>query len=307
MPRHLDTTDIIIVQMMLSDSRTPLPKIGQFLEIPAEEVERRIASLVEMGVLRSFITRYSPSHLKSVGVLVYGRAETTTFENALSKLNKNDSTSWVALGDGGRLYVGATLRKLSNLDSFIAFLREEVGMQDPVFGIRSSPPDFTKPSLPLTDLSRRIVRSIRYDARKSAFEISKEVGESVEVVEAHLNSMIQNKTIEFSAVLSPEACPDILCMFHLFRRGHQELRDFMREKLNQHSPRILFFSTYRNLPDLVMAMVWARDMVELREIKASLEDSPPIERAEANILLASRVVPSWADDLIEDTKNPESM
>jgi DNA-binding Lrp family transcriptional regulator len=300
MIRHLDTTDIILVQMMLSDSRAPAPKIAEFLEISANEVERRIADLVKMGVFRSFITRYSPSYLKSVGVLIYGQAETATFEEALTKLHRNESTSWVGLGSGGRLYAGATLRKLSQLDSYTAFLREEIGMQELVFGIRSAPPDLKKPALPLCDLDRRIVRSLQFDARKSLFEVAKELGEPKEMVEARLESMIQEKVIDFSTILSPEACPDILCMFHLFRRGHNEMRDFMRNKLNQHSPRILFFNTFRNLPDLVMAMVWASDMADIREIKASLEDDHAVERVEANVILASRVVENWADVLIRD-------
>ncbi len=79
MTRHLDITDIILVQMLLSDSRTPAPKIAEFLEISTDEVEIRIANLLKEEVLRSLITRYSHSYLKSVGVLIYGRAETTTF------------------------------------------------------------------------------------------------------------------------------------------------------------------------------------------------------------------------------------
>jgi hypothetical protein len=124
------------------------------------------------------------------------------------------------------------------------------------------------------------------------------------LVEERLALMIQEKVIDFSTVLSPEACPDILCMFHLFRRGHHEIREFMRSKLNQHSPRILFFNTYRNLPDLMMAMVWVSDMGELREIKASLEGDQVIERVEANVILASRVVESWADALIKNLAEP---
>jgi DNA-binding Lrp family transcriptional regulator len=304
MSRHLDTTDIIIVQMMLSNARTPSPQIADFLEISAEEVDRRVASLVEIGVLRSFMTRYTPSYLKSVGVLIYGRAETTTFEDALAKLHRNESTSWVGLGSGGRLYAGATLRKLSQLDSYTAFLREEVGMQELVFGIRSAPPDLKQASMPLTELDRRILLSMQFDARKSLFEVSKEVGESRETVEVRLASMVREKVIDFSAILSPEACPDILCMLHLFRRGHNEMREFMRSKLNQHSPSILFFNTFRNLPDLVMAMVWVSDMAELREIKTSLEGEQAIERVEANVILASRVVESWADALISNLAEP---
>jgi DNA-binding Lrp family transcriptional regulator len=305
MTQHLDTTDIILVQMMLSDSRTPIPQIAEFLEITHAEVERRISALVGMGVIRSFVARYSPSYLKSVGVLIYGRAETTTFEEALTKLHRNESTSWVGLGSGGRLYAGATLRKLSQLDSYTAFLREEAGMQDLVFGIRSAPPDLKQVSVTITDLDRRILRSLQHEARKSMFEVAKELGETTETVEARVASLVQEKVVDFSAILSPEACPDILCMFHLYRKGHSELREFMRNKLNQHSPRILFFNTFRNLPDLVMAMVWAGDMAEVREIKASLESEPTIERVEANIILASRVVESWADALISEAARPE--
>lgn len=299
MARHLDVTDIILVQMMLSNSRTPTKEIAGFLAIAPEEVERRIASLVELGVLRSFIARYSPSYLRSVGVLIYGRTETTTFEEAIARLNRNDATSWVGLGSGGRLYAGATLRKLSHLDSYTAFLREEAGMEDIVFGIRSAPPDVSKTQMLLSELDRSIVRSMHHDARKSVFEVASELGEDRMKVEDRLNIMVRENVVEFSAVLSPEASSDLLCMFHLYRRGHGQLREFMRDKLNQHSPNILFFNTYRNLPDLVMAMAWVSDMSELREIKASFEKEQIVERVEANVILASRVVESWADALIE--------
>ena len=66
--------------------------------------------------------------------------------------------------------------------------------------------------------------------------------------------------------------------------------------------------TYRNLPDLMMALVWASDMAEVREIKASLEESRQvIERVEANVIVASRAVPSWADALIKDMSSPETV
>jgi len=300
MTRHLDTTDIILVQMMLSDSRAPAPRIAEFLEISVDEVEHRISNLLKEGILRSFITRYSPSYLKSVGVLIYGRAETTTFEDALSRLGRSDSTSWVGMGSGGRLYAGATLKKLSHLDSYISFLKEEVGMEDLVFGIRSAPPDLSRPLIQLTEVDRKILRSMQYDSRKSAYEVSIDIGVTREVVEERLGLIIKEKAVDFSAVLSPESCSDIICMFHMFRRGHLEMREFMRSKLNQHSPNILFFNTYRNLPDLVMAMVWASDMAQLREIKSSLESDQAIERVEPNILLASRLVESWADKLVRE-------
>jgi DNA-binding Lrp family transcriptional regulator len=204
------------------------------------------------------------------------------------------------MGSGGRLYAGATLKKLSHLDSYISFLKEEVGMEGLVFGIRSAPPDLSRPMIQLTEVDRKILRSMQYDSRKSAYEVSIDIGVTREVVEERLGLIIKEKAVDFSAVLSPESCSDIICMFHMFRRGHLEMREFMRSKLNQHSPNILFFNTYRNLPDLVMAMVWASDMAQLREIKSSLESDQAIERVEPNILLASRLVESWADKLVRE-------
>jgi DNA-binding Lrp family transcriptional regulator len=300
MPRHLDATDIILVQMMLSNSRAPAVEISDFLRTTPEEIERRISSLKELGVLRAFVTRYHPSYLSSSGVLTYGRAEVTTLEEAITKLSKNDATSWVGLGSGGRLYAGATLRRLSHLDSYLAFLRDEVGIQDLVFGIRSGPPDLQRQRIGITELDKRILRCMHHDSRKSAHEVASEIREERSTVEERIRKLTEEKIVEFSAVLSPEACSDILCMFHIFRKGNARLRDFMRDKLNQHSPNIMFFNTYRNLPDLVMAMAWSADMAELREIKASLEEGEGVERVEANVILGSRVVESWADALIED-------
>ena len=299
-PRHLDTTDIILVQMMLSNSRTPSREMAEFLKTTPEEVDRRVRSLEETGVLRRFVTRLSPSHLKSVGVLVYGRSEITTLDGAIAKLSKNDSTSWVGLASGGRLYAGASLRRLSHLEAYMSFLMEDVGMQDAVFGIRSPPPDMSSKQMELTDLDYRILGSMHHDARKSAFEVAQDLGEEKVLVEERLRLMVAEKAVEFSTVLSPEAASDVLCMYHLFRRGQSPMREFMRTRLNQHSPNILFFNTYRNLPDLILAMAWVNDMAELRDIKASLEQDAAVERVEANVIIASRVVESWSDALIEE-------
>jgi len=304
MTRHLDTTDIVLIQMLLSDSRKSEREIGEFLQLPAEEVKKRIDRLVEDGIIRSFITRLTPHYLKSVGVLIFGRSEITKLEDGISQLGKHEATAWVAVASGGHLYASASLRRLSHLDSYIHFLKEEIGMEDPIFGIRSGRPVISREEEELSDLDFRILYSMRNDTRKSTFEVAEEVGVSRALIEEHLHRLTSEKKVEFSVILSPEKSSDVLCMFHLYRKMRGEMKEFMRQKLNEHSPNILFFNSFRNWPDLTTALTWTNDMAELREIKTSFESESVITRVEPNILLGSRAIETWGDRIIVERGAP---
>jgi len=298
MPRSLDTIDIVVVQMMLADCRRPDIEIAKFLELEEAEVSRRIASLREDGIIRNFVARINPSYLRAVNVFIFGTSEIGSLEEAKDKLSKNDSSSWVGLAGGSRMYVAATLRRLMHLDSFVQFLREDVEMKDLTFGIRSGLPIFHGDKPPLEAVDYRILSSLRRDARKSLFEVGEEVGLERATVEARIRRMRDEGAVEFSIELDPESTSDILCMVHLWRKGRGELKPFMREKLNEHSPRILFFNQYRNLTDLTVTMCWVRDMVGLRTILGSFRQNPDFYHIEANPLITTGIIEDWADRMI---------
>ncbi|MEM0449316.1 MAG: Lrp/AsnC family transcriptional regulator [Methanomassiliicoccales archaeon] len=299
-PKHLDLTDIVLLQMLLSDSRASYREMADFLRTTPDEVEDRIRTMVQLGVLRSFVVRFRPEHLGAVGIFVYGNSEITKLEEAVARLCQNNATSWLGIGTGGRIYIGALLRRLSHLDSYISFLKEE-GIKELVFGIRTPPPNKSREALELNEIDMRIIRALRIDARKSSFEMAKELGYDVELIENRIKRMREGGAIDFSITLSPEATSDILCMFHVYHKVGMPLREFMRTKLNEHSPNILSFNAFRNLPDLITALAWVRDMSELRIIKSSLEGAEGIERVEANILLTSRTTETWADAIIKES------
>lgn len=294
----MDATDIVIVQMMLADCRRPDIEVAKFLEIGEDEVRRRIAALREDGIVSGFVARIPPSHLRAVNVFIFGTSEIGSLKEAREKLGKNDASSWVGLAAGSRIYVGASLRRLMHLDSYVIFLREQLEMTDLTFGIRSGLPRVHEERPQLDLLGYRILASLRRDARKSLFEVGQEVGEDRKVVEARVHRMREEGAVEFSIELNLEATSDIFCLIHLWRRGRGELKPFMRDKLNEHSPHILSFNQYRNLTDLTMATCWVRDMSHLRAILQSLQSRDDFYHVEANPLLTSGIMEDWADYLI---------
>ncbi len=298
MARSLDATDLVIVQMMLADCRRPDIEVAKFLELDEAEARRRIASLHEDGIIRSFVARIQPSYLRAVNVLIFGTSEIRSLNEARERLVKNDVSSWIGLAGGSRAYVGATLRRLVHLDSYVIFLREHMEMKDLTFGIRSGLPNVYDEKPPLEPIDYRILGSLRRDARKSLFEVGEELGEDRATVEARVRKMRDEGAIEFSVELDPEATTDTLCMIHLWRRGRGELKPFMREMLNEHSPHILFFNQYRNLTDLTMAMCWVPDMAGLRTILRSFQANDDFYHIETNPLLTTGIVEDWTERLI---------
>ena len=298
MPRSLDTIDIVIVQMLLADSRRPDSHIAKFLELDESEIARRIASLRDDGIIRNFVTRVQPAYLRAINVFIFGTSEIDTLDEARDRLSRNDESSWVGLAGGSRIYVAATLRRLMHLDSYVQFLREELGMKDATFGIRSGLPTALKENPPLEPIDYRILASLRRDSRKGSSAVGQETGADSGVVESRIQRMRDEGAVEFSIELDPGRTSDLLCMVHLWRRGRGELKPFMRQKLNEHSPRILFFNQYRNLTDLTVTMCWVSDMEGLRAIISSFRENKDFYHIESNPLLNTGIVGDWTDRLV---------
>ena len=144
---------------------------------------------------------------------MFGRSSAERPGEVHLRLKDNDSIYWVANSGGSYVYVGGYLRDISELDSFVSFVRREGVMDEPMVGIL--PQSANHASEPLYPLDYQILSSLHRDARKSVTDVASEVRASAKTVHRRLERMIENGLVDFSMEWYPDASNDIISVCHI--------------------------------------------------------------------------------------------
>ena len=150
----MDTTDLVLCQLLLSNSRLSYRELADRLNLSVTAVHNRIQNLVESGIIRKFTAKLGTG-LNAIHVLVFGNSRIYSDRELSTKLQQHGSIYWLAIGGGNFLYVGAYLRNISELESLVSYIKKEAGMLEPMVGLT-----IVAPLLPIRRLGDRTVYAL---------------------------------------------------------------------------------------------------------------------------------------------------
>jgi DNA-binding Lrp family transcriptional regulator len=298
----MDKTDIILVMHLLNNSRMSNRELAEKLNLSVNAVHKRIQTLKEQGVIRKFTAKASLFALSGViTIQIYGVSTASSFEDLPEKIHKNDSIYWLALAGGSYLYIGAYLRNLSALEPLMDFIKKEAKMPNPIVGIVGLP--FPLPNVPtqspnmvLSTLDRKIIHALRNDSRKAISDIAEELGVSAKTIRRRLSNMADHYLIDLSLEWFPDASNDILAILHLHLKPTIDKKN-IPQALNKYIPNLLFYWSFSNLSNELMAVVWTNTMKELKEIQERFAKENLFESIIPNILYVGYIFETWRDDI----------
>ncbi|MEM3029329.1 MAG: winged helix-turn-helix transcriptional regulator [Thermoproteota archaeon] len=297
----MDKTDMILCQLLLSNSRLSYRELANKLNLSVTAVHSRIQSLVEQGVIRRFSARLSPRVFKAVSVLVFGLSQAVPIQDLEKEFAEHGSVYWLGVGGGSILYIGACLREISELDNLLSDLREKCGILEPTIGIvthTSLPSDTIPVEAKLSSLDYRIIRSLADDSRKALSKVAEELGVSTRTVRRRLERMIELGLVEMSIDWYPDASNDIVAMLHLnLKPGVNS--NAARMVLQKHWPNVFMSWSFSNIPSLILSFSWTNTMKELKELCKSLEEENVFQSFSPNVLYTGYVFKTWVDQLVE--------
>ena len=299
----MDKTDVVLSLLLLANSRTPYSELANKLGLSVNAVHKRIKSLVETGIIRTFTAKVSLFYLKALNVIVFGRSEARSIDEACKKLGENDSTYWVAVASGNYLYVGAYLVNISELEPYVAFVGKEAQITDPTVGIIQfdswfPPSSSTSISATLKPLDYQIISALQKNSRKNIPEVAKELGISAKTVRRRLSKMISDGSIDLSIEWYPDASNDIMTMFHLGLKASVDKRKAGALLANKYSPNLIFFWIFGNLPNLLVCLFWTTTMKELQTIRENLQREGIFESINPIILNTGYIFETWRDKIV---------
>jgi Lrp/AsnC family transcriptional regulator, leucine-responsive regulatory protein len=298
----MDKTDVILVQLLLMNSRLSYAELAEKLNLSVNAVHKRIQLLIEAGVIRRFNAKLGPVATPFVTVFISGTSQLISVQDLPGKLAAHGSIYWLAVGGGKILYIGAYLRNINELTTLVQYVKTVVGIPDPTIGIISNPPPLSisagskPPETTLCDLDYKIISSLQENSRKPLSEIAEQLGVATKTVRRRLNRMIKNWLIDLSVEWYPDKSNDIITLLELCTKADADL-NFLFRIVKEHYPHVLFFWSYANIPNLSTFAVWTNTMQELQNIRETLEKETCVASVTLNTLYVGYIFNTWRDQI----------
>jgi len=301
----VDRTDVELCICLMMNSRTPYHELASKFGLSINAVHKRIRAMVDAGMIRAFTARASLVSLQAITVWVFGRSDADHPDEVHARLENSDSVYWVANSGGGYVYVGGYLRSLSELDSFVSFVRKEGEIGEPTVGIIPMPPN-RYPGEELHPLDYQILSSLHRDSRKPVTEVASEVHASAKTVHRRLERMMEKGLADFSIDWYPDASNDIVSLCHVSVSGgasREEVFSSLRQNFSQNMLVDIIFS---NLPNQVTLFLWTNSMRQMENLREAIGKSKGVGSITMNVLQIGYMFETWRDRVApkDDGKRP---
>jgi DNA-binding Lrp family transcriptional regulator len=288
----VDSNDIYLSMMLLSNSRTPYRALAEKLNLSVNAVHKRVQTLIDQGIIREFIARPGFAATGALIALVHG-ATGKKPEILMHELSEHKSIYWLSAASGGYLYIGTYLRTIQELSPLLEFVQVKTGINELKTSIIGEVLGFTQE--PLDTLDYQIINSLSKDSRKPVAEVAFELGLSVKTIRKRLNTMIINSTIELTINWYPDAANDIVSMTHIKTMQGSNLDENTLKK--DFNPSLIMIFQPINATREFLCITWSPTMKEMRTLTERIRADPRIESATPNILYMGWLFNTWRDQI----------
>ncbi|UCG70122.1 MAG: Lrp/AsnC family transcriptional regulator [Thermoplasmata archaeon] len=300
----MDEIDILICQKLMQNARIPYREIASELKLTVAAIHNRIQNLQDAGIIKAFTANISLSYLDMVSVLLFGSSKADSMDEVARSLNKDSRTNALLVSTGNFIYVSGYLNHLSDLESYTDYIKNTCSLTSVTVAIEAfGPPGQTKPTRSepkrrLSPLDLKIIDSLHWDARKRITDIAKEVGVSSKTVKRHLNSMIENQTIELVIQWHPDSSNDIIPFIHVNLMDGSDKFKVGMELMRTLGPRVVFFRQFSNIPNFIILVGWSNTMKEMKELIDELENREDVVSAIPYAIYTGYRFETFRDDII---------
>ena len=301
--KEMDDTDRKLMLLIYEDPRMHLRELARRLGITRQAVHHRMRVLTKAGVFRTIKAAISNYYLDGVPVAVWGKSNAASAEETFESLGGSEFTTCVRVAGGNDLFVAGYLRDISELSSYVEFVKKAAEMPEPTVGILCvgdgiNPLSFDggmrkQSHKELSPIDLKIIASLQDDARKPIAEIADAVGVSAKTVRCHLEAMRREGSLDFDSPWDVPSGEDMVTMIYVnLRRGADKVK-VARRLLSIDRIHIMYMRQFSNLPCLLLGLIYSNKMTEIRKILGAIEDDEDVLSVTPNLIYFERLYPAW--------------
>ena len=301
----MDDTDRKLLLLISADPRIHLRELAKKLGISTQAVHHRLQVLTKIGVIQCITAGISIYYLDAVPVMVFGRSKTASIEETLNRLGESEFSKIVVVAGWNFLYVLGELRNISELDSYVEFVKRAGEMPEPTVGIAcldsGISPDYIdggkrKQSYKeLSQLDLRIIASLKDNARAPIADIADMVGVSAKTVRRHLDDMISEGSLDLNVPWDPPSGEDIYTIVHVNLREGADKVEVSKRLLSKYH--LAFVRSFSNIPGFLICALCSDKMTETRRILREINGDEDVLAIMFNLNYFERKYTTWRDKL----------
>jgi DNA-binding Lrp family transcriptional regulator len=310
----MDDTDRKLLALIETNPRMHSRELSKRLEISRQTVHRRMQVLMEAGVIRGMIAGISIPYLDAVPVSIFGISMNASIEEALDRLGKSEFSRRAVVAGGNFLYAVGFLRDISELGSYVEFVKRTLEMPEPTVGINclddGLSPDYSvdgggkrkQTYKELSTLDLKIIASLRDNARRPISDIADAVGVSAKTVRRHLENMMSEGSLDMSVPMDSQAGGDMFLIMHVNLKAGADRIEVGRRLLSKKYFQDQYIRTFSNLPSLLVWVFWSDKIAEIRKVLRATSENENVLSVMLNFAYLERVYTNTWRDKLPDIK-----
>lgn len=305
----MDDIDRKLVLLLVMNPRVHFRELAAKLGISRQAVHHRVQTLTETGVIKGMHAGISIPYLDAVPVAITGMTRTSSIDKTLDRLGRSEFTGRVVVAGGNCLYVIGFLRKISDLGSYVDFVKRAANMSEPTVGIYCLDdglvPGYSidgsgawKESFrELSSLDFKIIASLKDNARRPISDIAKVVGVTPKTVRRHLEAMISEGSLALTAPMDSQAGGDLFLITHVILKDGADKIEVGRRLLARQYFQDQYIRTFSNIPDFLIWVFWSDKIKEIRKVLEEVGEEEDVLAVTLNFAYSERIYETWRDRL----------
>ncbi|OGS56993.1 MAG: hypothetical protein A3K60_00410 [Euryarchaeota archaeon RBG_19FT_COMBO_56_21] len=307
--KEMDDTDRKLMILIGAEPRIHFRDLAKRLGISRQAVHHRMQVLTKIGVIRGAIAGISVAYLDAIPVCIFGRSRTASVEETLNRLGESELSRRAVVAGGNFLYVIGFLREISELGSYVEFVKLAAEMPEPTVGIYCVD-DGLSPYYPvdgvekrkqsykdLTPLDLRIIASLKDNARRPVAEIADMLEVSAKTVRRHLKDMISDGSLDLSVPVDLASGGDMFLVAHVNLRDSADKGEVGKRLLSKYQFLDAYVRTFSNFPSLLVWVFWSDKITEIRKAIRDLGEDEDVLAVMLNFAYLERIYTTWRDKL----------
>jgi DNA-binding Lrp family transcriptional regulator len=310
----MDEVDRKLLTLIESNPRMRLSELAKRLGISRQAVHRRMRVLTETKVIRGMNAGISFLYLDAVPVTIFGRSSKASIEEALDQLGESEFSRRTVVAGGSFLYVVGILRNISELGSYVDFVKRAAEMPEPTVGIYclddGLSPDYSvdgegkrkQTYKELSTLDFKIIASLRNNARRPVSDIAEMVGVSAKTVMRHLEDMMSDGSLDMNVPMDSQAGGDMFLIMHVNLEAGADRIEVGRRLLSKKHFQDQYMRTFSNLPSLLVWVFWSDKIAEIRKVLRATSENENVLSVMLNFAYLERIYTNTWRDKLPDIK-----
>ena len=247
----LDDLDISILKTLTTNSRTSDHSIAKKLQVTTNTVKNRIRNLMKEGVLQGFETHLSATFFNATHCWLGAQLYDNEPEGKIvEEVGEIDKVSFIMPTTESLMLIAMDFFNSTDLDNTIQQISGRKGITGIQTYIYSS--QHLHKKIDISPLDWKIIRSIRFNSRKSPSEIAGECGISTRTVNRRLKRLYYGGVIHHIIAFDPMASKGTIVYGIFMEYDTRFLRDKIVKSVTSNVKNLFNHFVMVNSPTILM-------------------------------------------------------